>query len=234
MVLSASAAYENNIQCISGKINGSRERPGLLLDLEAAGHGPVSSHDDGSRYYLAVNGHVWVWDYASSPPNDPAWYYFTDFSPVAWFRRNNAVYHLNHGGRVTKLGRTLSDYGKAIRKAYQFPVRHFGTYDRLKDVLTAVFSVPSDTPGDTAVVYETDWETRRDRTNLVTAGRNRLEERDLEERDLTVPRHAAVFRRKPMCRHVRHFALRLENRGAGEDLALYSVQLQARLLGKDR
>ena len=135
---------------------------------------------------------------------------------------------------MTKLGRTFTDYGDAIPKVYQFPVRNFGSYDRLKDVLTVIFSVRADTRSNTRVIYETDYENRADRVSLTAEGYDRLSERDLTLRDLRVPRYAAVFRRRPMCRHVRHFSLRLENREAGCDLALYSVQVQVRFLGRDR
>lgn len=232
MIQSASAAYENNVVCVSGKVNGSVTRPGLAHDLLISR--TANSYDDGRHYFLTVNDHVWVWDYSLSAPSNPVWFFFTDIYPVAWFTYSGTTYHLSAAGRVTKLGSTLSDYGEPIRKVYQFPVRSFGGYDRLKDVLTVILSVPADNPSDTALIYETDYETRSDRVKLQTSGYDRLGERDLSVRDLSVPRHAAVFRRRPMCRHVRHFTMRLENRTADCDLAILSAEIQYRFLGRDR
>lgn len=232
-VLSSSAAYENNIQCFSEKVNGTTERPGLLYDLRVAGAAElVSSHDDGRRYFLAVNSHVWVCDYTMD--GNP-WFYWSDVRPADWFMYQNDTYHLNDSGRVTKLAvRVFSDYGEAVRKVCQFPVRSLGTYERLKLVETVLLSLRADAPSNTDVYYQSDYETRKDHVSLPVPGWDRLSERDLSVRDLSVPRYAAVFRRRPMCRHVRHFALRLENDTAGQDLSLVSCQIIYRLQGRDR
>ncbi|MBQ7681646.1 MAG: hypothetical protein IJT31_05490, partial [Oscillibacter sp.] len=233
-ILSASAAYENNVQCISQKVNGSNVRPGLLYDMRIAGSGPVCSLDDGKRYWLAVNGHVWLWDYAISDSKNPAWFYFTGLDARALSIRDGTPCLFNAALRTVRLGPTLSDFGEGIWKAYQFPARHFGSYDRLKDVDTALFSLRADAPSDVSVLYETDYETRADRVNLHVEGHDRLTDRNLEVRDLSVPRHAAVFKRRPKCRHVRHFSLRLENNTAGQNLAPYSVELRVRYEGRER
>ncbi|MBQ9492476.1 MAG: hypothetical protein IJR54_01910 [Oscillibacter sp.] len=233
-VLSSSAARENNVRCLSGKINGSDTRPGLLHDMRVAGTGPVCSLDDGQRYWLAVNDHVWLWDYSLSDSADPVWFFFTGLSPRALSMRDRAPCLVNAAAQTVRLGPVLSDFGEAVRKVYQFPVRNFGGYDRLKDVRAVLFSLRADTPSDVAVLYETDYETRADLLSLHVAGYDRLTDRNLEVRDLSVPRHAAVFRRRPKCRHVRHFSLRLENNAAGQNLAPYSVEIQIRYQGRDR
>ncbi len=233
-VLSSSAARENNVRCLSEKVNGSDTRPGLLYDMRIAGSGPVCSLDDGKRYWLAVNGHVWLWDYSISSNSDPVWFYFTGLDARALSIRDGVPCLFNAAVRVVRLGPTRSDFGEGIWKAYQFPARNFGSYDRLKDVDTALFSLRADTPSDVAVLYETDYETRADRVSLYVEGHDRLTDRNLEVRDLSVPRHAAVFRRRPKCRHVRHFSLRLENNTAGQNLAPYSVELRVRYEGRER
>ena len=233
-VQSASAAYENNIVKLSRKVDGSNERPGLLYDLRVAGTGPVFSHDDGKRYWLAVNGHVWLWDYSVSGADSPVWFRFSGFDAPNFFSAHGVTYHLNAAGRVTRLGRTFDDYGGAVRKVYAFPTRNFGSYDALKDVRTVIFSTRKDTPHNTVITYRNDYETRQDRVNLVTEGYDRLAERDLTERDLSVPLTVATFRREPMCRHVRHFSMILENNEAGKDFSLLTAEIQYRFVGRDR
>ena len=61
---STTPALENNIESISRNVNGTAERHGLLYDVRKAGD--VCACDDGDRYWLAANGHVYVWDYVLS------------------------------------------------------------------------------------------------------------------------------------------------------------------------
>ncbi|MBQ6986118.1 MAG: hypothetical protein IJR48_06720 [Oscillibacter sp.] len=248
-ILSASAAYENNVQCISKKVNGSSVRPGLLYDLTVAGNGPVCSLDDGKRYWLAVNGHVWLWDYSISTNADPVWFFFDSIDTRALSMRDGEPCFFNARLEVVRMsGQVFTDGsmqspvidGKPFRKVYQFPVRNFGGYDRLKDVLTLIVSARADTPTDINVIYETDYESRADLIHLSAEGYDRLTDRNLEVRDLSVPRHAVTFRRRPDCKHVRHFALRFETDAdaqtgdPGHNLAVYSAELQYRFVGRDR
>ena len=76
--------------------------------------------------------------------------------------------------------------------------------------------------------------TGKDLVNMETAGYDRLTERNLEVRDLSVPRHAAVFQREPRCLNVRHFSLRLENNAVGKDLNVNFVEIHIRYAGRNR
>ena len=108
-----------------------------------------------------------------------------------------------------------------------------GGYDRLKDVTGAIFVLRSDTPSLVQLTYLTDHEHRRDRTDL-TVRPWALAPRNLAYRSLAVERFAAVQRRRPGCRHVRHFTVRLENNEVGADLTLVSAQFFWKLAGRDR
>ena len=201
-----------------------------------AGAGTACSLDDGKRYWLAVNRHIWIWDYSISSGDNPSWFYFTGLSPQAFSYQDGEICFFDAEARGVRLsGNAFSDYGETpIRKVYQFPAQNFGGYDRLKDVRTVIFSTVADLPSDTDVVYETDYETRTDPVKLRTSGNDRLTERDLTVRDLNVPRSIAVFRRAPGCRHVRHFSVRLENDEAGYGLSVFSAEIQYRFTGRDR
>ncbi len=243
-IRSASAAYENNIELISNKINGDGvlngdNRPGLLYDLQVAASQTVQANQaanqvnqaasafyDGQRYWLCINHHAWVWDTALSEnknnKNQNIWFYFTGFNPAAWFRHDGKFYYLNTSGRVTRLGRYFHDYGNPIHKIYQFPVQNFGSYDRLKNILDIIISMRADTTGEIAIYYETDWERREDLIKIQISGWDRLSERDLSNRDLS------------QCRRVRHFSVRLENNKIGENLSILSAEILARLAGRDK
>ena len=222
MVRSSSSAYENNVECISRKINGSvspYSTTGLLTEMQNAES--VCSFDDDNRYWLCVDGHVYLWDYVLSGYADPTWFYFTEI-PACGFCVDEAhhLYHFNAAGDLTKFTRDFQDYGAPIRKKYRFPTQHFGGYDRLKDIEYIIMSVRSDTDTLVHLRYTSDYEERQDLVPILSTRET--------------GRFAVVAKRKPGCRHVRHFTVTLENDTLGADLAIVSMQIYYRLQGKER
>lgn len=231
IILSSSAAFENNISCISEKVNGGSR--GLLADVRASPDTAVGV-DDNEHYWFSANGHAYVWDYNRTGFTDPSWYYFENIRGVAWFQDDaRNLFHLNAEGRITKLERSFHDYGQAIEKSFTTPTLSFGRYDRRKDVTDLLIEIRSDTSTEVRIRYDTDRETRRDRTPI----RNktwRLAPLDLGRWNLTVSRYAEVARRRPGCRRVRHFSVTLSNNNVYEDLAIVAVQIYYRFSGKER
>lgn len=233
IVLDSSAAYENNIQCISRNVNGENLRPGLLADVKTAPADQVCSFDDDTRYWVCAGGHAYVWDYGLSTYKDPSWFYLTELRGVSYFRYFDRSFHLNAAGALTELKRVLMDYNGPIEKYYQFPSQDFGNYDRLKDVLYCIFVLRHDVDSDIEIEYRSDYVRWKDQTNIKSYSW-RLVPRNLAYRCLSLQQYAHVERRKPGARHIRHFALRLSNNIAGQDLALVSAQIHYRFLGRDR
>lgn len=233
LIRDSSAAHENNVVCLSRNVNGNPARPGLLSDVQRSCADLVCSFDDDNRYWLCANGHVYVWDYLLSTWNNPSWFYFTDVHGISYLRSADKSYHLDSAGRVTRWARVFSDYNGAIEKVYQFPPQFFDTYERLKDILDCIFVVRSDTDTDIRIQYQTDYETREDLTTLESYSW-RLFPRNLNYRHLAVQKFATSARRRPGCRHVRHFAMRLSNNQVAQDLAVVSAQIHFRYTGKDR
>ena len=231
IIRSSSAAYENNISCISRNINGQEAR-GLLNSLRT--QKDACSFDDGRRYWLNIGDVVYLWDYSISSLDSPSWFYFEGVSGVAYFRNDEGgVCHLDRQGAVTAFIRNFADYDRPIEKVYRFPTLNFGTYDRLKDVTSVLFSVRSDTSTEVSVRYDTDYESRQDKTHIRSTTW-RLVPRNLAERNLTVNRYATTVRRKPRCHHVRHFSMTLSDCTFGCDLAVASAQVQYRFVGKQK
>ena len=231
IVRDSTSALENNIECLSRNVNGTDQRPGLLADVRASE--TVTGFDDGNHYWVVANGHAYLWDYLLSAWKDPSWFYFTNIAGVAFFRTVDKSYHLDAHGRVTVFSRNFLDYWQAIEKVYQFPPQFFDSYDRLKDILYCIFTVRSDTDSIVRVQYKSDYETRYDLTNICSLNW-RLVPRNLAFRCLSFQRFAHVARRKPGCRHVRHFSVRLENNEPAQDLSIISAQIYFRYLGRDR
>lgn len=226
-VSDSTSAYETNIALVSRKVNND------LLPLVRGG-AQVCSFDDGDRYWLATGGEVYAWDYTLSTWKDPSWFYFDNIQAAAFIRTEAAMrYHLGTDGHVVGFRRTFDDFGGAIDKVYRFATQHMGSYDRLKDVEHAIFAVRGDTDTDISVLYTTDHEKRYDLTPI-RAYSWRLWPRNLAYRYLGVRRFATVARRRPGCRHVRHFAVTLRNSTVGADMSVVSAQIIYRYSGRDR
>ncbi|MBQ2995845.1 MAG: hypothetical protein IJE22_01230 [Oscillibacter sp.] len=226
MLLSASAAYENNLRCISRKVN-----PGLLA-LLARGERAAALDDDG-RYWLSCGEEVYLWDYTISSAEDPSWFYFTGIAASGFLRFGTERFLLGRDGSLIALREVFSDFGRGIEKVCRFPARSFGSYDRLKDVTAVSIAVRHDVDSDITLEYETDWGTWRDGTPI----RNysyRLVPRNLARRCLGVGRFAHVEHRRPPAKAVRHFALGLYNDRPGEDLSVVSAAVEYRLRRKER
>lgn len=226
-VADSSAAYENNIRPISRKVDNT-----LLPLLRKAER--ITSFDDGSRYWLCADGEVYAWDYSLSSYDDPSWFYFDNIRTADFITSDAAEhYHLGVDGSVTALRRVFADYGEPIEKKYTFAAQNMGSYDRLKNITGVLFSVRGDTDTLIDIEYETDYEKRRDLTPIMSYSW-KLFPRNLEYRFLGVVRFATVARRKPRCRHVRHFTMTLSNNGLGMDMAVLSAQIFYNFQGREK
>lgn len=230
IVLDSSSAHENNIVGISQKVNGDARRPGLLNDITDLDK--ACSFDDDSRYWLVANGKAYVWDYELSAYKKPSWFYYTNINAVSFFRSETKSYHLSDGG-ITVLDDSFADYGEGIEKVYQFATQIMGSYDRLKDVRSAIFVVRSDTNSLAQIRYDTDYETRYDQTPIRSYTWNFLP-RNLSFRYLGFQKFSHTERREPKCRNIKHFSMRLENNIAGQDLSVISAQIFYNFQGRYR
>lgn len=231
IVKDSSAAYENNIVGISRNVNGTDQRQGLLEAVRAGN--VVAGFDDDHRYWVVTGGKAYVWDYILSSYQDPSWFFYDNIGGVAFFRHNETSYHLDMRGRVSVFRRVFHDYGQPIRKVYQFATQAMGGYDRLKDVLGVLFTVRSDTDTRMNITYTTDYEVRKDPTPI-TSFSWKLSPRNLAYRFLGVRRFSTVSKRRPGCRHVRHFSMRLESEELSMDMSVVSAQIFYRYQGRER
>jgi hypothetical protein len=231
-VADSSAAHENNIVEIGKKINGNSIRHGLMYDAQYAGEDGVYSTMYRDQYWIVASGNAYVWDFRLSNASDPVWFLYTNIGGVAFIYHANDLYHLNRHGSVTAMREgVFSDYGGAIFKTYQFATQMMGTYDRLKNVMSVIFVVRSDTGTEADIEYITDYENRKDLTPLAVL-RWCLVPRDLRFRFLGTSNFAMVFRRRPMCRHVKHFSMRLTNNEPDQDLSVISAELYYNYQGR--
>lgn len=219
-----SSAYENNVICISDKVEESNDNwtQGLLYDVRQASH--ITSHDDGNRYWLIVDDKVWLWDYYISNYKNPAWFYFENVNARGMIQEHADIWHFDPLCRLTKFTDVYADYGEGIDKVYRFATQYFGTYDNHKNVNSVIINLKPTTNSIVDVVYLTDYEERSDLTPLNAVSWS-LVPRDLTFRNLSGSGFAKIFRRKPHCRRVQYFTMRLSNDTANMDMAVVSAQI---------
>lgn len=225
-VADTSSAHENNAVPISRKVNN-----GLLPLLKTGGE--VAALDDGERYWLVCGTEAYVWDYTLSTPADPSWFFFSNIQGIAFVRGDSACFQLEPGGHVDIYRRSFADFGGPIRKVYRFATQQMGGYDRLKDVTSVLLAVRGDTNTEIHVTYGTDYETRKDQTPI-RSYTWQFVPRNLTFRYLGILSFSTVARRRPGCRNIRHFWIRLDNETAGMDMSVISAQVFYRYQGRQR
>lgn len=235
MVWSSSSAYENNVLRLTEKVNPDGHNVGvdirgLLWDI-ANSTAPVVSYDDDERYWVCANGKVYVWDYEISTYADPSWFYWTGISPVCLFKdAYHDVYLLASDGKILKFGHDPDDNGVAIPIIFRTPTMHFGAYERLKNVEDLILTFRDDWDSYVLPIYQTDYERREDKTACVVYAPTYSGTSAYTTRLNKV----IVFKRRPMCKHIRQFALELRSNAVGKGFALASVDLFYRYTGIER
>ena len=232
LVKDSSAAYENNIVCISRKVNGDTRRSGLTGLLRKADESLVCSMDNDRKYVVTYMGEAYEWDYTLSEYQNPTWFYHDNIRAVCFAQDQGKLWEFGTNALYI-FERTFLDFGEAIEKIYRFPTQHFGSYDRLKTVKSVVFSTRADAQTRTHITWGCDYGTREDKTPI-EAGAYQLSPRDLSRRDLSGRPYALVARRKPGYHNIHHFSMKLYNNDAGKDLSVVSAQIFYTFRGRER
>lgn len=229
ILLSSSAAYENNVASLSLKVNESRrnEVSGLLSRVRTEYKDYVCSFDDDHRYWLVYGGAAFLWDYEVSSYTDPSWFYFTGLGGNLFFRDSEHNTYLvgplptrpkpTIGGLARFKQGLYSDYGRPLYKYYQFAVQTLGSLTRQKDVVQVVFALPGDVPASVNLAYLTDLGARDDTTPLAVTPPTQITGIN--------PLGPVIAVRRPDCRHVRSFSMTLKDNTADKGLAIVSAQV---------
>jgi hypothetical protein len=110
----------------------------------------------------------------------------------------------------------------------------FGTYERLKDVLYAIFIVRGDTNTNIDVYYCNDYVLDTRVSSIRSNKTWRLAPRDLSYRDLGVYSFATVAKRVFGSKRVKHFSMLLENNTAEADMCVIGAELFYRYSAAER
>lgn len=162
MLVSTDVKDEQNVIPLSGNINGSIYRPGLLDEAAEYLANAVSADFEG-KYWLILpnNGKAWVWDYKKL-------YDINDDETLAWFPYNNIYGNcciidnkkliLGHTteGRLTTFINTDNDFGENIQTIVRSKLFDFGLFDWLKTVSDIRFNTRANTNSTIDIKYYSD------------------------------------------------------------------------------
>lgn len=232
LIRDSSAAYENNITCISRKVNGDDTRHGLTWALQEAKADHVCSVDNDRKYIVVYQGEAYEWDYTLSDYQNPTWFYHTRLKAVCFAHQGDQLWEFSQSA-LYRFARSFMDDGEAIEKLYRFPTQYFGSYDRMKTVKSVLFSTRADATTHTRITWGCDYGTREDATPIITDA-YQLVPRDLRRRALGAGLYAGVSRRKPGYHNIHHFTMTLANNEPGKDLTIVSAQIFYIFCGRTR
>ena len=111
---------------------------------------------------------------------------------------------------------------------------NFGSYDCRKNVNSVIVTLGAYELENTELWYLTDYETRKDLTNLQVVDSTEYDDERVVGTRPDSTRVPAVFRRRPMCRRVLHFTMKLVNANLNEDFELVGAQVFYNLQGRLR
>ena len=153
-----------NVEPISRNINGNSRRSGLLQEsnLESA---VAVDFDD--KYWLAVNGKIYLWDYGTTPyassktPEEAqrslAWWRFTNL-PIRCFIQDGGTLWFGGSdtGKIRQFIDNFMDDGAAITAWWQMGINTFSTPNRYKKIKRWWCSCKSDTAQTIQITYYYD------------------------------------------------------------------------------
>lgn len=138
MIVSTDTVGEKAIIQISNNINGSYDKPGLLMEgvseLKKA-----CSVDFGNKYYICVNGKCYVWDYKGTYnvnyPDKLKWFIYDNIYAYKFGIKNNTLFYGHKKKDVLcKFIDAKNDFGMPIKGVFKTKLIDFGYPDWLKNV----------------------------------------------------------------------------------------------------
>lgn len=153
VLLRTSVKDESVVRPISGNINGTTLRNGLL-DLPKSDLQNASSADAEGKYWLCVRNIAYVWDYKLGPFVNTGnlaldeerlpWFYYTNINASCWVQADQELYYGDRStGNLVEFQDNYNDFGEPIESVWRSKLFNFGIPDYLKTITEVWFSTRS-------------------------------------------------------------------------------------------
>jgi hypothetical protein len=148
VITNSNVIGEKTVKNVSAKINGSFSTSvGLLYETNLTN---AKSFDYRNKYYLAVNGNCYVWDYnvnfTISNPEKLSWWKYNNIHAecFAEITNENGLGVLAYGhsnlGVLVEFTNLTTDFGQAIPQHFTTPLLDFGYPERFKTLVNLYLS----------------------------------------------------------------------------------------------
>ena len=161
-LVSTNIEDERNVRLISRNINGGYRENGLLQEANLK---EAVSIDWDNKYWLTINGKVYLWDYLLTPYANTgkleqdakrlAWYLFDNFFVTEYFKDGEKLLYY-HGKNIVELNNSFNDFGQPIHAIYQTPLFQFENEAYLKNVHKIYVQCRADTSSKINMKYITN------------------------------------------------------------------------------
>lgn len=232
-LVSTNIEDERNVRVISRNIEGGYRTKGLLQETNLKN---AVSVDWEGKYFLTVNGKVYMWDYLLSPYANTgkieqdakrlSWFLFDNFNVGKYVKKDLDLYYAS-GTKLIKLNEKYDDFGQSIHAIYQTPFLQFNAVEYLKTVKNMYVQCRADTISVINIKYFTE-ETPYGETEsepIVIYG-NIWNNFSWQTFGWLVVNYANVFRRKCSLKKVQMVSVLFENDEVGRDMAISHLAFQ--------
>jgi hypothetical protein len=214
-IVGSNVSDERNVQRISDPVSRS-----LLAET---GLENTVSVDFGNKYFLAVNGNCYVYDYKNQ-----SWYIWNNI-PATCFLEVDGVLYFGAAGMVYRFTPDYVDDGAPIVAYWKSKVFSFGDDEHLKMVEKVFFSLNPSVAASADLYYETDVESSGDEP-VYTMRVDLLDFRNIRFDNFSFMTAALPqeFATKIRVKKIVYFQIIVRNEQANESMGILSIGMKVR------
>lgn len=228
---------ERNVRPISRNINGGYRKPGLLQEENLKN---AISIDYDNKYWLSVNGKIYLWDYAISPYANTgdldkdakrlSWFLFDNFN-VGKFVKYGLDLIWQYGSKINTISQSYDDFGDPIQAIYQTPLFQFNAENYLKNVNNVFVQVRADTAAKIEMYYITEEEAEGEREpEDIVIGSKIWKDFHYFSFMYKVINFGNMFRRKCSLKKVQMAGILFKNNEFGRDMSISHLSFEYKLV----